>query len=203
MSLIGHQIDSVSRQPGRSIARRAGTVLAKLADLRLLFGPFEALVTGLGIVLTVCGSLWAVQENVALPVVLMVAYCMVLTTVALAIALSVLRNAGTKDVAAKPAAPGVNLQAWKLLSTLNVSNASRLWCDVEPGHPYTQESAAWASAMLDAIKTGALPIVPRSGASEEAVMRERSNPTWHTVIARDALRTWAQQHGRCPVFLQN
>lgn len=169
----------------------------------MLFGPFESLAMGLGIVLTICGSLWAIQENVALPVVLMVAYCMLMTTVALAIALCVARNAGAKSVAAQPAAPGVNLSAWRLLSKFNVSNASRLWCDVEPGHPYTQESAAWASAMLDAIKTGVLPIVPRPGASEEAVTRERANPTWHTVVARDALKSWAELHGRCPVFLQN
>lgn len=172
-------------------------------DLRLLFGPFEALVTGLGIVLAICGSLWAIQENVALPVVLMMAYCMLLTTAALAVALCVLRNSSTKSVAAKPAAHGANLSAWKLLSHFNVSNASRLWCDVEPGHPYTQESAAWASAMLDAIRTGALPIVPRPGAGEEAVTRERANPTWHTVVARDALKSWAEQHGRCPSFLQS
>ncbi len=84
-----------------------------------------------------------------------------------------------------------------------MSNASRLWCDVEPGHPYTQELAAWAAAMLDAIKTGALPILPRPGASEEAVLRERSHPTWHTTVARDALKSWALQHGRCPAFLQS
>lgn len=203
MSLIGHQITSVSRRPGRSIAQRVVTKMARLAELRLLFGPFEALVAGFGIVLTICGPLWAVQENVALPVVLMLAYCMLLTTVALTVALCVARNASGKSVVTKAAAQSVNLSAWKLLSKFNVSNASRLWCDVEPGHPYTQESAAWASAMLDAIRTGALPIVPRPGASEEAVLRERANPTWHTVIARDALRSWAELHGRCPVFLQN
>jgi hypothetical protein len=35
------------------------------------------------------------------------------------------------------------------------------------------------------------------------VLRERSHPTWHTTIARDALKSWALQHGRCPAFLQN
>ena len=203
MSLIGHEIASVSQRPGRSIAQRFVGGVARLADLRFFFGLSEALVIGLGLVLTICGSVWATQESVALPVVLMVAYCMLLTTVALAIALCVLRNAGTKTVSPRPAAAGVNLPAWKLLNTFNVSNASRLWCNVEPGHPYTQELAAWASAMLDAIRSGTLAIVSRPGASEEAVLRERANPTWHTMVARDALRSWAEQHGRCPAFLQN
>ena len=139
MSLIGHQIASVSQRPGRSIAQRFVGGVARLADLRFFFGLSEALVIGLGLVLTICGSVWATQESVALPVVLMVAYCMLLTTVALAIALCVLRNAGTKTVSPRPATAGVNLPAWKLLNTFNVSNASRLWCNVEPGHPYTQE----------------------------------------------------------------
>ena len=203
MSLIGHQIDSVSQRPGRSIAQRFVAGAGRFAELRFFFGLSEALVMGLGIVLTICGSVWATQESVALPVILMVAYCMLLTTVALVIALCVLRNASTKSVSPKPAASGVNLSAWKLHNTFNVSNASRLWCNVEPGHPYTQESAAWASAMLDAVRNGTLAIVSRPGAGEEAVLRERANPTWHTMIARDALRSWAEQHGRCPAFLQN
>jgi hypothetical protein len=177
--------------------------MTQLSDLRSLVGFSEMLVTGLGLLLTICGSLWAAQQGVAAPIVWMAAYCMLAATFALAIALCVLRNAGAATVVATPASPRLNVSAWKLLSSYNVSNASRLWCDVEPGHPYTQESAAWAAAMLDAIKTGALPIVPRPGASEETVLRERSHPTWHTTIARDALKSWALQHGRCPAFLQN
>jgi hypothetical protein len=203
MSMFGHQIDSVSRRPRRSAGQSLAARLTQLADLRSRIGFSEALAIGLGLLLTTCGSLWAVQEGAATPIVWMAAYCMLAATAALAIALRVLRNAGATVEAAKPASVGPNVSAWKLLSSYNVSNASRLWCDVEPGHPYTQESAAWAAAMLDAIKTGVLPILPRPGASEEAVLRERSHPTWHTTIARDALKSWAMQHGRCPAFLQN
>ena len=55
-----------------------------------------------------------------------------------------------------------NYAAWKMVEKFNVSNASRLWCDIEPGHPYSQESSAWAAAMLDAIKSGALPVSPKN-----------------------------------------
>jgi hypothetical protein len=95
-----------------------------------------------------------------------------------------------------------NYAAWKLVDKFNVSNASRLWCDIEPGHPYSQESSAWAAAMLDAIKSGALPVSPKPFATKEMIAREQASPGWNTEVTRDALRTWARAHGHCPTFLR-
>ena len=55
--------------------------------------------------------------------------------------------------------------------------------------------------MLDAIKRGELPVSAKEGASQ-AVSQEQSNPNWHTKIAREALKSWAQGLGHSPRFLQ-
>jgi len=98
-----------------------------------------------------------------------------------------------------------NYAAWKLVSKLSITDASRLWCDIEPGCPGSQESIAWGMAMIDAVKRGELAISPRDGtrvAGQSASSQEQSNPTWHTQIARDALKSWAKAHGHSPQFLQ-
>jgi hypothetical protein len=59
--------------------------------------------------------------------------------------------------------------------------------------------------MIDAIKRGELPVSPRDGTrvvGQSAGSQEQNNPTWHTQIARDALKSWAKAHGHSPQFLQ-
>jgi hypothetical protein len=88
------------------------------------------------------------------------------------------------------------------VNTLTVSDASRLWCDIEPGATATQETIAWGRALLDAIKRGELPILTKAGASEEAIKRESENPNYMTQVSRDALQAWARGHGYAPNFLR-
>lgn len=146
-------------------------------------------------------TVWAIQEGVSIPLALMGGYCTIIAGIALFVAQLVLTHLSTKEPQAQTSRKP-NYAAWKLVSTLNVSNASRLWCDIEPGHPYSQESMAWAAAMLDAIKSGALPINPKPHATKEMVAREQTNPGWNTEVTREALRSWALKHGHCPTFLR-
>jgi hypothetical protein len=85
--------------------------------------------------------------------------------------------------------------------TEGFGRAARLWSNIEPGCPASQESIAWAQAMLDAFKRGDLPVHARKEASR-SIDQERENPGWHTEIPREALRTWAHSHGHAPSFLE-
>jgi hypothetical protein len=174
---------------------------AMLNGLRNRARPLHVISLGATVSFAVGCTLWAVHEGVSLPLALMGGYCTIIAGVALFVAQLVLTHLSAKDVST-PASRKPNYAAWKLVNTLNVSNASRLWCDIEPGHPYSQESMAWAAAMLDAIKSGALPISPKPHATKEMIAREQANPGWNTEVTRDALRTWALKHGHCPTFLR-
>jgi hypothetical protein len=174
---------------------------AVLHGLRSRVRPLHFVSLGVTILFAIGCTLWAIHEGVSLPLALMGGYCTIIAGIALFVAQLVLTHLTARDVPAQ-ASRKPNYAAWKLVSTLNVSNASRLWCDIEPGHPYSQESMAWAAAMLDAIKSGALPISPKPHATKEMIAREQANPGWNTEVTRDALRSWALQHGHCPTFLR-
>jgi hypothetical protein len=169
-------------------------------------GPSQLVPLGAALLFAIGCTLWAIQEGVSVPVALMGGYCTIVAGIILCAVQIVLAHLATLQ-AERPAAVQVqrkpNYDAWKLVKTLSVSNASRLWCDIEPGHPYTQESMAWSAAIMDAIKSGALPIIPKPHATEEMTARERANPGWNTEVTREALQAWAKAHGHCPAFLQD
>jgi len=173
-----------------------------LANLRSRIGPSQIVPLAAAFLFAVGCTLWAIQEGVSVPLALMGGYCTIVAGIILCVAQLTLThvNAGA---APAPAPRTPNYAAWKLVNKLNVSNASRLWCDIEPGHPYTQESIAWSAAILDAIKSGALPICPRPHATKEMLAQERANPGWNTEVTREALKAWAQAHGHCPAFLRD
>jgi hypothetical protein len=174
---------------------------AVLHGLRDRVRPLHIVSLGGTIVFSFVCTLWAVQEGVSLPLALMGGYCTMIAGIALFVAQLVLAHL-TSKVAPAQTSRKPNYAAWKLVGTMNISNASRLWCDIEPGHPYSQESMAWAAAMLDAIKSGALAISPRPHATKEMLAREQASPGWNTEVTRDALRAWALKHGHCPAFLR-
>ena len=154
-----------------------------------------------GIAVALCCTVWAIQVDVPSPLAIMAGYCTLIVSACLCAALLLIRNAATK--ANPPVAKRQpNYAAWKLVSKLSVSDASRLWCDLEPGGPASQESIAWAQAMFDAIKRGELPVIARSGPNRPTSQQEQVNPNWHTEIARDALKLWAHANGNSPRFLQ-
>lgn len=176
---------------------------AFLASLRSRIGPSHIIPLAAALLFAIGCTLWAIQEGVSVPLALMGGYCTIVAGIILCVAQLMLTqvNTGTSVAAHTPRKP--NYAAWKLVNKLNVSNASRLWCEIEPGHPYTQESAAWTAALLDAIKSGALPVSPKAHATKEMIAQERANPGWNTEVSREDLKAWAKAHGHCPTFLSD
>jgi hypothetical protein len=173
-----------------------------IQTLRSRIGPSQIVPFAGALLFAVGCTLWAIQEGVSVPLALMGGYCTIVAGVLLCVAQLALTNLNSTPTVAQ-APRKVNYAAWKLVNKLNVSNASRLWCDIEPGHPYTQESVAWSAAILDAIKSGALPISPKPHATKEMIAQERANPGWNTEVTREDLKAWAKAHGHCPAFLQD
>lgn len=204
--MIGNQTSaiSVAQSQGDSDAQDHLQVsTAILSRLLSSMGLPEVVVLCGGLLLTISCTALSIAQGASVPMALMAGYCSLAATIALIIAFNVLKNPPARLATIVPAvSQQPNYSAWKLVSQMNVANASRLWCDIEPGHPYSRDSMAWATAMLDAIKTGALPIAARTNASKELIERERANPTWHTEVTREALQLWAKAHGHNPEFLR-
>lgn len=201
-------IDAVSpeteREEGLTASQRQASAVSEslTSSFAVLGGRFLDLALLLGaLVLAAAGALWAVDSGVSAPLALMVGYCVATSTIALYATTRTQRPVQAEEPHSAPLAPGTS-EAWKLVKTLTVSDASRLWCDIEPGATATQESMAWGRALLDAIKRGELPIAAKAGVSEEAVKRERESPHYMTQVSRDALQAWASGHGYAPNFLR-
>lgn len=167
------------------------------ANIRSAIGLPVLVAVACGVALAVGCTIWAIQEGVPHALAIMVGYCTVASSACVGTGLLAVQGAAAKksSIVTKR---GPNYAAWKVVSNLSVSDASRLWCDIEPGCPASQESIAWGIAMLDAIKRGELPANAKEGVSQR-----QSDPNWHTKIARDALKSWAQGLGHSPRFLQN
>jgi hypothetical protein len=184
---------ATSRQSARQLAIDVRTVGSAL-------GPLGLLILCGGIALAVFCTAWAIQADVPYPIALAVGYCTAACTACLcAVLVPIL---GSREAVPKISEkPQPNYAAWNHVKTFRVSDASRLWCDIEPGCAASQESLAWSQALLGAIKSGQLPICKQAGQSKEAIDRERANPNWATEIERAALKSWADSHGHLPRFL--
>jgi hypothetical protein len=183
-------------------------VRSGFARIRSAIGPSGIAIISFGATLAVGCTAWAIHEGVPQPLAIMIGYCTMVGSACLGTAPLVIQSLAAKEsVAAKASVSATNREpnyaAWKLVSRLSVSDASRLWCDIEPGCPASQESIAWGMAMLDAVKRGELMASAKADTSQAASLQEQSNPTWHTKIAREALKSWAQARGHSPKFLQN
>lgn len=158
---------------------------------------------GAAVALALGTTAWAIWSGDSAPMAVMLLYCMVVSTLALYVATtSPTVEASTARVADEPTPAGTSA-AWKLVETLTVSDASRLWCNIEPGAAATQETIAWGRALLDAIAREELPIIVRPGAPIDVVNWERKNPHYQTQVARASLKNWATEHGHFPAFLQD
>jgi hypothetical protein len=158
---------------------------------------------GAAFVLALGTAGWAIWSGDSMPLALMLLYCMLASTLALHVATAAPAAQATPGLAAgEPAAAGTS-EAWKLVETLTVSDASRLWCGIEPGAAATQETIAWGRALLDAIAREELPIIAKPGAPKDAVEWERKNPHYQTQVTRASVKRWANEHGHFPAFLQD
>jgi hypothetical protein len=153
-----------------------------------------------GVALAICCTALAIHQGVPYPLAVMVGYCTVVGSACLGAALFNVRTRAPAKAIPIGTNRDPNYAAWKLVSKFRISDASRLWCDIEPGCPASQESIAWGTAMLDAVKRGELPAIARAGTTVNA--QEQRNPGWSTEIGREALTSWAQAHGQSPRFLQ-
>jgi hypothetical protein len=190
---IGTQSDS-----GHSVTKRA---LAGLSDLRTRTAQLSLVVGVVGATLALTGTIWAIQLQVSYPIAMMAGYCTLVASACLAIAVSGLQKPAVPQELPVPTKPDIS-GAWKLVDTFSVSDACRLLCDIEPGSMVTQDSIAWARALLDAIERGELSAVekPRIGL---LAPRDHGKPNWHTEITRDALKSWAQSRDLNPQSLKD
>ncbi|HEX3441988.1 MAG TPA: hypothetical protein VHT93_16730 [Pseudolabrys sp.] len=202
-ALDGRQLAApVDLTQGNASPSGAKRALVALDDLRARTGPFGVAIVAAGSTLSAAGTMWAMWAGVVYPIALMAGYCTWTASVCLAAAVSVMQKPKAPQAAVAdvriPAKPGVG-EAWKLVNTFSVSDASRLLCGVEPGARVTQDSIAWARALLDAIEQGELPAVekPRTVTSAGG----RAKPNWHTEVTRDALKSWVRSRSFSPEFL--
>jgi len=195
---------SVTIQSQRWLARATDVrgLLDGARHIRARIGIFGLAAFLAGIGLSFGGTIWAVQVGVSYPIAVMAGYCTLVGSICLLAALSSI-FAPSQEATMAPVKPSATSAAWKFVNTFSVTDASRLWCNIEPGSLVTQESIAWARAILDAISRGELPIVEKAGRNQETLNRERNDPNWHTEIARGALKSWASSHGYIPNFLND
>jgi hypothetical protein len=184
----------------RSVAEHAAMRRAQtgVAETQTAIGVPGLAVLSSGVILAVCCTALAIQQDVPYPLAVMVGYCTVVASACLCVAYDNMRRRVPVKAIAVAAGRDPNYAAWKLVSKFRISDASRLWCDIEPGAPASQESIAWGTAMLDAVRRGELAVITKAGTTAQ----EQKNPGWTTEIERDALRSWAQAHGQSPRFLQ-
>ena len=181
---------------------RVAPLQQALAELRRQIGLAGVTVLGVGVIIALVCAVWAIEEGVPAPLAVMAGYCTCAISACLCALLRPAQSASDKPIPASTTRLP-NYEAWRLVASLRVSDAARLWSGVEPGCPVSQEAIAWAQAMLDAIKRGELPVRERQDVIGRTVDQERANPGWHTEITREGLKTWAQSHGHRPPFLLN
>lgn len=182
---------------------RVALLQQALRDFARHVGFAGLAVLGSGVIVALACAVAAIAEGVSIPVALMAGYC----TCASSACLCVLLRPSRQNIAEVPvlAIPIrlPNYDAWRLVATLRVADAARLWSGIEPGCPASQEAIAWAQAMLDAIKRGELSIHQRQDVMGRTLEQEKINPGWHTEITREGLKSWALSHGHNPPFLVN
>ena len=159
-------------------------------------------VLAVGVTLAVVSAVSSVLLDVAYPIAVAAGLCTLAAIVCSYAALLVILNFKAEGVATGVSGETKSMPsvAWTLVARFRISDASRLWCDIEPGSQASQETLAWTHAMMDAIKRGELPVSPQMGDAKFRE-RERNNPSWRTEIERDDLAVWAKAHGRTPRFL--
>jgi hypothetical protein len=188
--------------PSRSPARqtRIQRMIQDVRHIHAAIGFSGSAILCVGGALAILCTMSAVQAGAPYPISFAAGFCTLACSAGFCAALVAIVNV-TGTVTPITEKPQPNHAAWKLAGKLRVSDASRLWCNIEPGCAASQDSLAWAQAMLNAIKAGELPVIKAPGESQDAIDRDRSNPSWATEIDRHALRAWAHSHGHSPRFL--
>lgn len=134
-----------------------GRLTLDARKLKASVGVSGFVVLSAGMALATICTAWGIAAGVAQPIALAAGYCMLVCSACLCAAMALILNASERT-ARTSERPEPTYAAWKVVRTLRVSDASRLWCDIEPGSAASQELLAWAQAMFSAIKNGELAV---------------------------------------------
>ena len=146
-----------------------------------------------GVVLAVCGTALAIHEGVSYPLAVMVGYCAAVGSACLGAALVNIRRRAPATASPVGASRDPSYAAWKLVSKFRISDASRLWCGIEPGSPHPRnpslgEPPCWMRSSVVNYRHLQERLPPRGP-------QEQRNPGWSTEIGRDDLISWGKRTG--------
>ena len=96
--------------------------------------------------LAILCTMSAVQAGAPYPISFAAGFCTLACSAGFCAALAAILNV-TGTVTPITEKPQPNYAAWKLAGRLRVSDASRLWCNIEPGCGRIRKILAWAQAM--------------------------------------------------------
>jgi hypothetical protein len=128
------QIAAPAERSSRAVAK-PGYIRHLLLDVRTIraaMGFSAFLVLSVGMALAVVCTAWGVQTGVSYPIAIAAGYCMLGCSACLCVALTVILNSAAEvNHVSRSSEP--HYAAWKVVKKLRVSDASRLWCNIEPG----------------------------------------------------------------------
>jgi hypothetical protein len=80
---------------------------------------------------------------------------------------------------------------------------SRMWCDLNPSAPATNDSKASYNTLVCAIQQKKLRFQPRKPDDRWMVEYEERSPDWNTIVTREELKRFAASIGEDPPFLRD
>src|SRR3954454_14909356 len=117
--------------PNPTVTKAAERPPAAASKRLSTIGALSILVLLAGLCVAFAGTLWAIELDVPYPLAIMWGYCTFLASACLCAVLMVLYKAPTQIEPVSAIRGQPNYAAWKLVSKYSVSDASRLWCDIE------------------------------------------------------------------------
>jgi hypothetical protein len=152
---------------------------------------------------SIAGTVLAMIQGVPTPIAMMVGYCTLVGAVYLAmapLAYRVLAQTPANKIEKKKIIP--NYVAWRHLESYPITDAAKLWCEVDPNALSTPDTAAWTQAFIAAAKKGDLTIEYYSSEYSRQE-REKHNPSSDSKITRVSLQAFAKATGHAPIFLRD
>jgi hypothetical protein len=186
-----------------------------------LLGYFGLAAFVIGAATAIGGGVWSVMIGIPLPIAIMVGFCVLVMGVYLSLAPLVYR-ALARTVAISKQEGGVDASvlltgqveaekkrttpvyaAWRHREVFDISEAAKLWCDVDPHVSGNKDTQAWIEAFKAAAEREELDIVTSYPEDRQMRAYERKHPDATTKITKRSLREFAKAHGHDPEFLRD
>jgi hypothetical protein len=156
-----------------------------------------------GAAVTIGGAIWAIILGVPIPVAIMAGFCTFVGTVYLTLtpwAWRVLRKVEfDESTSSEIETDEPNYEALRHVDQFTLSDAARLWCDIDPNSRVgTLDTEGWMNAFAAAIRTGDLDFVAKPFKRDA----QKADPSWDTVITKTALIDFAKRHGHSRRFVK-